>query len=71
MNYFQYLIYNNDFVNDEGEASIQVVSNLYTTKDLCEQAAIDCINDFCEENDVDPCEQETWQYSIDTVSVVK
>ncbi len=71
MNYFQYLIYNNDFTNDEGEGTVQVVSNLYTNKSDCEQAALDCINDFCEENDADPCSQDTWQYEITEVSVVK
>ena len=72
MNYYQYLIYNNDYVCEEtGEGTVQVVSNLYTTKELCEQAALDCINDFCVENEADPCSQETWQYEITMVSVVK
>ncbi len=72
MEYYQYLIYNNDFPCEEThEGQVQVVSNLYTKEDDCRQAAIECINDLCEENDADPCSQETWQYEITCVSVVK
>ena len=72
MEYYQYLIYNNDYPCEEtGEGTIQVVSNLYTTEDACREAAVECINDFCDENNADPVSQETWQYEITCVSVVK
>ncbi|MBR4378260.1 MAG: hypothetical protein IKP50_05230 [Bacilli bacterium] len=72
MNYYQYIIYNNDFPCEEtGEGTVQVVSNLYTTEAKCTDAAIKEINEFCEENGADPCSQETWQYEITCVSVVE
>lgn len=72
MNYYQYLIYNNDYPCEEtGEGTVQVVSNLYTTEEKCREAATKEINEFCEENDADPCSQETWQYEITMVSVVE
>ena len=71
MSYYQYIIYNNDFENDLGEGTVQVVSNLYTTEAKCRDAAINEINEFCEENDADPCTQETWQYEISCLEIIE